>query len=221
VDITAAHKRLDDIVASFTTHSVEQNATDRDAKGETAKQQQLRVTLSTDSMRPIAEIARRNLRSVPDFKALQMPRKVVGKAFLASAKGMATAATVHQATLIERGLPADFLEHFQTAITTFETSVNDREKSRTQRMGATQALVAQEQEGRSTLKVLDALVRRALRGNPALLGTWEGARAIHRRPGGGQAATPPKPVTPAPVTTATPTGTPASSTSASPVQPAA
>ena len=119
---------------------------------------------------------------------------------------MVEAATIHKATLIERGLSADFLDQFQTAIATFEASVSDREKSRTRRMGATKGLLFQEQEGRSVLKVLDAMVRRALRGNEALLGTWAGARLIHRRPGG--AATPPSVTQPTPAEAPASTPTP-------------
>ena len=201
VDLTTSRKRLDDVVTSFTTHAVEQDANDRGAKGETAKQQQLRITLSTDFMRPIAEIARRNLQTVPEFKALQMPRsRVAGPAFLASAQGMAKAATLHKETLIERGLPADFLDQFEGELTPLEASMTDREQSRGRRIGATQGLRFQEQEGRSVLKVLDALVRRALRGNEALLATWQGVRMIRRRPG--------RPTTPS-TTQTTPTETPA------------
>lgn len=209
VDLTTARKRLEDVIVSFTTHAVDQNANDRDTKGESAKQQQLRLFLTTDVMRPIAEIARRNLRTTPEFTSLRMPHNVVGPAFLASAKGMAEAATIHQATLIERGLPADFLDQFQTALAAFEVSITKREKSRTRRMGATKGLVKQEQEGRSVLKVLDSLVGRALRGNTVLLATWAGARAIHRRPGGSamNSATPPS-------TPATTTATPATTTPA-------
>jgi hypothetical protein len=74
-------------------------------------------------------------------------------------------------------------------------------------MGATKALAFEEQEGRSVLKLLDALVRRALRGNEALLGTWDGARAIHRRPGGGS--------TEVPTSVVTASSTPASSAASS------
>jgi len=207
VDLTGARKRLDDIVASFMTHALEQDANDRGVKGESAKQRQLRITLTADVMRPIAEVARRNLRTTPEFKALQMPRDVTGPAFVASAKGMAEAATIHKDTLIERGLPADFLDQFQTALTKLEDSVSEREKSRTLRMGATKGLAFQEKEGRSTLKVLDALVRRALRGNEALLATWAGARAIHRRPGGGSTTTSTAPVTPVETPKTAPTTT--------------
>jgi hypothetical protein len=204
VDLTAARKRLDDIVASFATHAFDQNANDRGAKGETLKQRQLRDTLRIEQMQPIAEIARRNLRTVPEFKALQMPRQTsTGPAFIASTKGMGDAAAIHKDMLIERGLPADFLDQFQTAVAELEVSVSDREKSRTRRMGATKALTFEEQEGRSVLNVLDALLRRALRGNEALLGTWEGARAIPRRWAGGSTATP--------TSTVTASSTPASS----------
>jgi hypothetical protein len=73
-------------------------------------------------------------------------------------------------------------------------------------MGATKALALREKEGRSVLKVLDALVRRALEGNEVLLGTWKGVRAISRRPR--KAATTP-PVAATPSTTATTTAVPA------------
>ena len=213
VDFSAARKRLDDVVAEFAVHAVEQNVNDRDTRGETAKQLQLRLHLLTDIMRPIAEIARRNLRTTPEFESLHMPRQVYGPAFLASAKGMATAATIHKEVLIERGMPADFLEQFQSALKVFETSVNDREKSRTMRIGATQGLAVQEQECRSVLKVLDALVGRALRGNPVLLATWKSARAIHRRPGGSGTSSTPSSTAPATPAATTPAVPPASSTS--------
>ena len=134
-------------------------------------------------MRQIAEIARRDLRSVPEFTELQMPpRSAKGGAFIASAKAMAAAATTYKAALLERGVPADFLEQFQVALAKMEDSVSQREQRRIQRMGATKGLAVAEQEGRSVLKVLDASVRRALRGNDALLATWDGARTIYQRP---------------------------------------
>lgn len=216
VDVTAVRKRLDDVIASFSAHAVDQSANDRDTRGESAKQQQLRRELATDLMRPIAEIARRNLRTAPEFKALRMPKqRLGGPAFAANARAMAEAAAVHKDTLIERGLPADFLEQFQTGVSQLEASVTGREASRTRRMGATKGLVVQEQEGRSVLKVLDAVLGRALRGDPVLLAVWNGARAIHRRPGGG-ATTPASSITPT-----TPTSQPTSNTPATPVAPAA
>jgi hypothetical protein len=183
VDLTVARQRLDEAIVSFTTHALDQDANNRSAKGETEKQRQLRLKLRNDQMAPIAEIARHNLRAVPEFKALQLPpRSFTGGAFIASATAMLNAATIHKAPLMERGLPAQFLDEFQASLATFERSVSDRKKNRTQRQGATKGLAVAEQQGRSALKVLDALVRRALDGNDALLKTWAGARKIRRRP---------------------------------------
>jgi hypothetical protein len=209
VDFTGARKRLDDIVVSFTAQAFDQNVNDRRVRAEVLKQRQLRDKLRTEQMRPIAEIARRNLRNVPEFKALLMPRQTSnGPAFIASANGMLNAATIHKDTLIERGLPADFLEQFQSAVAKLEASVSERQKSRTRRMGATKALIVEEQDGRSLLKVLDALVRRALQGNEALLGTWDGVRAIPQPRG----ATTTPPSTVASVSAGSTSNTPAAPT---------
>ena len=218
VDLTIARRRLDDLIASFTTHAVDQDGYNRSSKGETEKQRQLRLTLRTQQMVPIAEIARRSLRAVPEFKALQMQsRWAKGAAFLGGARAMADAAVIHKDALLERGLPADSLDQFQSLLAKLEESGSDRHKSRTQRMGATKALVFEEQEGRSVLKVLDALVRRAIPANEALLATWAGA--IRTTPGRPVAAatqsstaSPAPVVAPASTATSTPTnaGTPSS-----------
>jgi len=100
VDLTAARKRLDAVVASFTNHAYDQDASNRGAKGETAKQRQLRVKLRGQQMEPIALIARKNLRTTPEFAALQTPN---GPAFIASARGMADAATIHKDTFTASG----------------------------------------------------------------------------------------------------------------------
>ncbi|HEY2374685.1 MAG TPA: hypothetical protein VGH98_01805 [Gemmatimonadaceae bacterium] len=214
VDLTVARQRLDDVIASFATHAVDQDANSRSAKGETEKQHQLRIKLRTEQMQPIADVARRNLRTAPEFKELQMPpRTAKGGAFFASAQAMLNAASIHKDALLERGLPSDFLEQFQSSLTKLQTSMSDRDKSRTVRKGATKGLAFQEQEGRNVLRVLDASVRRALSGNAALLETWQSARTIQ----GGKVAPattsaaeqPTQPTaTAAPASTATATVTP-------------
>ena len=223
VDLTAATKRLDDVITRFSTHAYDQELHNRSAKGETEKQRQIRLTLRRQQMVPIAEIARRNLSSVPEFKALQLPpRTAKGGAFLASAQAMVDAASKYKDALLERGLPSDALDQFQAMLTTFTSSVDDRKQNRDQRMGATKGLVFEEKEARSTLKVLNALVRRALDGNATLLGTWDAARTVYYKSGGAAKTTEPAtaptanaeanvPATP-PATPATPNEAPAGTT---------
>jgi len=184
VDLTSARRRLEETVTRFDSHALEQNVSDRGAQGETAKQQQLRMKLRRRQMGPIAILARRNLRFTPEFIALQMPKASVrGQAFIASARGMADAATVHKEAFMTYGLPETFLDDLNRAITQLETSLTEREKNRTQRVGATKALDVEEKQGRTLLRVLDALVTTAVEHNEALLRAWQAARLIRRRPG--------------------------------------
>ena len=216
VDLTAARKRLDAVVASFTDHAYNQDAGSRGAKGETAKQRQLRLTLRAQQMDPIALIARKNLRTTPEFAALQMPKPTVsGEAFIASGKAMADAATIHKDTFIEHGLPSTFLDDFKAAITKLDSSISDREQNYNRRLSATKGLDEKEKQGRLVLSVLDSLVQPALADNDALLRGWQGARLIRRRTG------PTTPSTTAPTTpgTGASPATPAPATPTTPITP--
>jgi hypothetical protein len=227
VDLTAARKRLDDVVTSFSGHAFDQDVGGRVAKGETAKQHALRLKLRVEQMEPIAIIARHNLRSTPEFKALQMPKPSVrGQAFIASAKGMADAATVHKDTLVGHGLQPTFIDDLKAGAAKLDSSMSDREKNRTQRVGATKGLLVEEQNGRTVLSVLDALVQQALGGeNEALLRKWQSVRLVRRStantsttPATTPQSTPAATSQPTPATAAsTPTGGTTESTTSAPV----
>jgi len=192
VDFTAARKRLDEVAADLSSHALDQHVGSRTAKGETAKQQQLRVKLRREQMVPVALIARKNLRSVPEYASLQMPKAALrGEAFLASASGMADAATIHKDTLIAHGLPSTFLDDFKGGVANLAVSLSNREKNRSQRVRATKALSVAETNGRTVLGVLDALVQEPAGDNAALLRQWKSARLIRRRPGARATATAP------------------------------
>ena len=201
VDLAAARKRLDDVVTSFTTHAFDQDAGSRSAKGETAKQHQLRVKLRREQMRPIAVVARRQLQSTPEFIALQLPKPALkGQAFVASASGMAAAATIHKDTLLANGLPSTFLDDFKAGLTKLESSLGDRGTSQRRRISATTGLGVEEKNGRAVLSVLDAIVEQALVGNQPALSAWKAARRIRRRTGAASTA---------PATSTSTTSTPA------------
>ncbi len=205
VDFTAARKRLDEVAASLSSHAFDQDVGDRGALAETAKQRQFRDKLRQEQMEPIALIARRNLRTAPEFTALQMPKPSTrGPAFLASGSGMADAATIHKDTLIAHGLPATFLDDFKAAIAKLSESLTVRQKNVSQRVKATEGLSVEEKKGRTVLRVLDALVKQAVGDNAALLRQWKSARLIRRRPGSRPGATAPA-TTPAATPSAAPT----------------
>ena len=218
VDLAAARQRLNDAVTAFRTHALDQDVGTRNAMGETATQRKLRIKLRREQMRPVALIASRNLRSVPQFAALQMPKPYArGQAFLASARGMAEAAAIHKDALIAHGMPSTFVDDFTAAVAKFEASLSDRAKNFNQHVKATEALSVEEKNGRTVLGVLDAIVQQALGDDAALLSAWKSARRIRQRPGARSgatvpattpAATPSAAATPAAVTAVAPTPQP-------------
>jgi hypothetical protein len=218
VDLAVARHRLDDVVASVTTHAFEQDVGSRGAKGETAKQRQLRVKLRREQMRPIAVVARRNLKSTPEFAALQLPKATLkGHAFVASANGMADAATIHKDTLLANGLPSTFLDAFKAGVAKLESSLGNRDSSQRRRLTATTGLSVEESNGRAVLSVLDAIVEQALADNEPALRAWQAARHIRRRTGAVNSApattTPVGGTAPVATTTTTPIGGSASASS--------
>jgi hypothetical protein len=142
------------------------------------------MKLRGERMAPIALIARKNLRTTPEFAALQMPKPAVsGEAFIASGKAMADGATIHKDTFIEHGLPSTFLDDFKAVITSLDSSISDRAQNYNRRLSATKGLDEREKQGRLVLSVLDSLLEPALVDNDALTRGWQGARLIRRRPG--------------------------------------
>jgi hypothetical protein len=81
--------------------------------------------------------------------------------------------------LVARGLPATFLDDFEAAVTEIEESLSERQWNRAKRLEATQALAFVERDGRAVLRVLHALVRRAVGQNETLLRSWQTARLVY------------------------------------------
>jgi len=116
-------------------------------------------------MERIAVIARRNLRSVPEFKARPMPRESVrGRAFIASARGVADSAAVHKDTLVAHRVAATHLDDLESSIVKLEMSIRDREKGRAERACAAKGRAVEEKNARTVSSVLDTLVEEALAG---------------------------------------------------------
>lgn len=182
-DLARLRQRLDEVVARLGGCGVEQDAGHRGMLGETARQRELRLDLVKEWLKPIAVIARRKLRHLPEFSALELPKSVVGPAFIASARAMVAAAASHRETLVAYGMPENYEEEIGKAIDELVASHSNREHNRGRRVGATKGLEEETKEARTVLAVLDARMRRWLRGNEPLQRGWEGARRIRRRPG--------------------------------------
>jgi len=224
VNKSGARKTLDNVAAELSGHAVIQDGGTRRAKGETANQRTLRLALRFNNMKPIAEVAKAQLRTDPNFKALTLPPSGwTGEPLVVAAVAMADTAAPHAQKFIDAGLPADFIAQLRLAADGLRSSLNSRQQNQRERVGATKGLKAMEQKGSNVLKLLDALVIPKLGVNDALIAEWKAARKIHARGGpviGSQAvartgasqtpavpSTSPSPVGVPSITTATSQGT--------------
>jgi hypothetical protein len=202
VNKSSARRALDDTVGQTDTHVADQGGGALAARGERARQRQLRQALRKYHMRPIAMAALLKLRDVPEVVALTMPTSNMSRANLAqAATAMAEAAKAHEAVLIEAGLPDDFIAQLIAATAAFAASLTTVTAGLRRRVGATSGLGGQDRRGRYVIRILDAAVLPIIGTDDKLLAQWRTASRIPAKPGpvGGSGAPPvPKP-TPTPV----------------------
>jgi hypothetical protein len=181
VNQSDARKRLDDTVTQIGSHAVAQVAGSRTSQGETARQSQLRRTLRSDHMRPIAVIAGQQLREQPEFTELRLPSaKVQGPRLGAAARDMANAAEQYTDLFVKEGLASDFVARLRAVNDALDESFKVRGQSQGQRAGATKGLAAETTRARAVIRQLDALVRPKLGTNEELLREWSVASHIKR-----------------------------------------
>jgi hypothetical protein len=183
-DVARARRKVAEVLADLRQLAVDQDGGWRGFKGEAAKQKKLRADLCKDWLKPIARIARRKLRQVPEYKSLEMPEKGLPlHGFIASARGMCSTAAEHREALIAYGLPESYVQDLNAAIDAFEAAIGNRDGHLVSRASATKGLETATSEARTVLSVLDARMRQWAKGDEALLAEWKGARHIRQRPG--------------------------------------
>jgi hypothetical protein len=195
---TGARQRLTAAITDLSTHVSEQTGSNLAAQGATQKKEALRQSLIRDHMSKIARIAAADIPNLPELSPLRMPHgKPTAEKLAGYAYGMGAAAAPFTDTFTKAGLPADFIAQLNVAADAVVGVVANRTNSRGKRRGATDGLKAKLTEGRKVVHILDALVRSALKDDPALLGSWNLVKRVTKtspgRPAGSTSSTSPKP----------------------------
>jgi hypothetical protein len=184
INQSVARAALDSAVTQLATAAASQSAGSKNAVGATARQVELRQTLREVHMKPIATIAREQLASTPEFKALRMPPSNASVAQLVAwATSMAEAATANAAVFTSSGLDADFATQLTTAAAAVRASVDTRAQSLGRQINATTGLKAAEKSGMSALRVINAIVVPRLSGNLPLLAEWKSLSKVSAKLG--------------------------------------
>jgi hypothetical protein len=190
-------KRLDALLVELETRVGDQSGNALAAQGATRKHQSLRDALIRDHMAPIAKIAAAELPT-PELQVFKMPKGTPSIEKLRSAAlGMAEAAAPYAEVFVSAGLTPGFLDRLVAAANATVTSVTGRNLHRQDRVGATKGLKSTLTEARKKVRALDALVKSALKDEPALLAAWRTARRVQKYSGGAQPAVVVPPTSPA------------------------
>ena len=183
-NFSASRERLVEYMTAQVEHT-------RGTRAAAAVKRRLAAQLVRHHFRPIAVVARRELRAAEEFAALTQPRKRPRHvALVATGYGMARAAQVHEAVFLEAGLPADFLAQLARATEALEAGITAKGRVEALRVEATAGLAKEGRVARFALRLLDTLVRSAVREDDALIDRWGkvsrvAAVAIATQAGGG------------------------------------
>jgi hypothetical protein len=170
---------LTSIVSRITDHAAAQDTQHAQtlliSKDETEKR---REVLSYE-MAPIAKVARALRGTVPGIGVLMMPRKNVSTPeLITAAAAMAQKAEIYKQVLLESGLPADFIEQMTAAAASLKAGFDGRGLARASQVAATRGVGSELALGRRVVSIIDAVVTRQLRSEPAKLAEWEQLKRV-------------------------------------------
>jgi hypothetical protein len=139
----------------------------------------LKVELREMHMKPIVALAQVIAPRAPELAAdVRLPHTRASTEFLiTSATAMAAAVEPRQALFVEHGLPAGFVEQLRAATAAVKERVDARGATRVSRVGATATATSLVGRMTEAVAVLDAVLKRQLRGTP-LLKEWASARRV-------------------------------------------
>jgi hypothetical protein len=165
--------------ARVTQHMRLQDAFTRGLHTNVGAKRVLRDDLIREHLLPISVVARTCLPAAGENSAFRLPkatRKFL--VYVAAGYGMAEAAKPHEPTLLAAGLPADFIARLVAATELLDRSLSAKGETVSLRAEATAGLTKDGRAARRALRILDVLVRAAIKEDNTLLDRWANASRV-------------------------------------------
>lgn len=200
-----------------TITGIQAHATEHDTGKRASQQMSASKNVARDSLLAQLEAINRTarvlaLRSPGLEKEFRMPLPFPAQDLLNAARSFFANATPLKANFIREELPADFLDQLTAAISDFETSISEANRTKGAKVSAHAAQDEDIGQGMSLLQQLDVNVRNKFSSDRAVLAEWASASHVERHSSSGkQPDNPPGPPPP----TSPPSGPPSGSPSAS------
>ena len=168
-----AHQNFTASRERMVEHMKAQDEHTRGIRRTVATKQRLAVRVIRAHMRPITIVARKQLPTAGEFGALRVPgRRGRLVALVAAGHGMARAAKLHEATFLEAGLPADFIERLAAATDALSEAITAKGETEALRVRATSGLRKEGRVASFALRLIDTMVRSAIETDNVLLDEW-------------------------------------------------
>jgi len=154
-------------------HMKAQDSFQRATHTTVAAKRVLREELIRNHMIPLAVVSRTRLAGSNDANAFRLlSRSRPFAAFVVAGYGMADAATLNESALLAGGLPSGFIDRLIGATDALRDAVNAKSETNARQVEATAGLRKAARIGRDAIRVLNALVRSALKDENTLLDRW-------------------------------------------------
>ena len=144
----------------------------RALRNNTGVKRVLRNDLVREHLRPISVVARTRFPDAGEGATFRLPTRATFLGSVAAGYGMAEAAKAHEQTFLAAGLPAGFIDRLVSATDLLKAALDTKGATNALRVEATAGLHKEGRVARNALRVLDALVRAAVRQDNALLDRW-------------------------------------------------
>ena len=182
---SAAFTELQSLANDVQELATAQVSTGTERRSRTEQLSDLRESLRSDYMMPIAAIAKVSLADSPLIVKMVMPRVNVDEASLITfAHAMADAADQNRGVFLAQKLPGDFVERLREATERLHSALKEREGSRVRLRQATRALQSRISRAADAIKVVGSLLAGAIRTNAELREGWLAASTHRNRPSG-------------------------------------
>ena len=178
----ALAKQLDaltQVVDSMTAGATEQTTQKGQATLAAKDEQVLRTDVRSLHLKSIVNVAGALRGKVPGMGVFKLPsREMRSENLLHAAQALRTTAGVYKEVFVEHGLPADFLDQLDAAISALKDSVDARGIARSRITGASTTLASERSLGRQIVTMIDASLAHALKSDSALLASWRQTKRV-------------------------------------------
>jgi len=219
--LAAPTAALQDALDRAEQHALDQN-TNRTQTGAAAREFEPLRAIVAGQTQSIAGVARQLKGQVPGIGVLTAPsthRRAEN--YVVAVDAFVRKAEIYQDVLVQHGLQQDFVAQLDHALNAFKQSLAMKGIARASQKASTNGLKSEIKFGQKSVRIIDAVMKQALRNSPADLAAWRSARRIVKNPASSAPVFLPVQIAPHPVSAvaavSTVSGTPVVGTAASPV----